>query len=242
MIKPNWPAPKNIFACTSTRDGGVSQPPYASLNLGDHVDDNPQHVAKNRQHFCTLAQLPRVPVWLQQTHSTVAIELDDQTAETITPQADACFTQATNMPCTIMTADCLPLLICNRQGTEVAAIHAGWRGLRDGIIATTLARLQTQPEDLLVWLGPAIGPKVFELNNEIQLDFLTRNAQNSLAFKQVNSKWFADIYALARIALNALGVEHIFGGDYCTFSDEERFFSYRRDGITGRMASTIWLT
>lgn len=242
MIYPNWPAPKNIFACTSTRKGGISEPPYASLNLGNHVDDNPLYVAQNRQLFYRLAQLPCSPIWLQQTHSTDVLRLESKQSPLINPIADACFTQDPNVPCTIMTADCLPLLICNQQGTEVAAIHAGWRGLRDGIITETLSHLQSQSHNLLVWLGPAIGPQAFELNNEIRLDFLACNAQNSLAFKQVNSKWFADIYALARIELKALGVKHIFGGDYCTFSDEERFFSYRRDGITGRMASTIWLT
>lgn len=242
MIYADWPAPKNIIACTSTREGGVSLAPYSSLNLGDHVEDNPQHVATNRQRLRTLAQLPRDPIWLQQTHSTIALELNHDCSFDSPPIADACFTRYHNLPCTVMTADCLPLLVCNQQGSEVAAIHAGWRGLRDGIITSTLSQLHSQPQQLLVWLGPAIGPEVFELNDEIRLDFLSRNAQNSVAFKQVNSKWFADIYALARIELSSLGVKHIFGGNYCTFSDSERFFSYRRDGITGRMASTIWLT
>ena len=242
MIQADWPAPPNVHALTSLRDGGVSEGPFTSLNLGAHVGDDPTHVLQNRQRFCTLAQLPQPPIWLNQTHSTNAIELNSTFNPNETIDADASFTRQAHIPCTVMTADCLPLLICNQQGTEVAAIHAGWRGLRDGIISQTLDRLESPPHDLLVWLGPAIAANVFELNAEIRLDFIAHNPQNSLAFKQVNSSWFADIFKLARIELETLGVQHIFGGTFCTYSDDKRFFSYRRDGVTGRMASTIWLT
>ncbi len=242
MIIPNWPAPQNVRAYTTTREGGVSAPPYASFNLAMHVDDNPQHVAQNREHFLQKVQLSQQPIWLNQTHSTVAVELTAATPNTTPQDADASYTRVARLPCTVLTADCLPLLVCNRQGTEIAAIHAGWRGLKDGVIENTIQQLTSKPADLLVWLGPAIGPTALELSNEIRLDFLHSNTQNSLAFKQVGSGWFADIYTLARISLKKVNVENVYGGDYCTFTDSNRFFSYRRDGITGRMASTIWLT
>jgi YfiH family protein len=242
MIVPNWPAPKNIQAFTTTRDNGFSVAPYDSFNLAMHVEDNPEHVAKNRKQFIEKNKLPAMPVWLNQTHSIIAVELTATTPTDKTINADASFTHASNTPCTAMTADCLPILVCNEKGDEVAAIHAGWRGLCDGVIESTIEKLTSPRDTLLVWLGPAIGPEVFELNNDIRLDFLTHNTQNSLAFKQVGSSWFADLYHLARISLAKLGVEKVYGGNYCTFTDKKQFFSYRRDGLTGRMASTIWFT
>lgn len=238
IISPDWPAPKNIHAFTTTRQGGVSLPPFDSFNLAMHVEDDPQHVIKNRQQLNQLT--PQNPIWLNQTHSATAIALTHHSKQNQT--ADASYTTHSKLPCVVMTADCLPVLICNKQGSEVAAIHAGWRGLKAGIIENTIKQLSTAPQELMAWLGPAIGADAFELNNEIRLDFLACNPQNGVAFKQVNATWLADIYALARVSLNALKVKNIYGGEYCTFSDENRFFSYRRDGITGRMASLIWFT
>ncbi|PHQ80712.1 MAG: hypothetical protein COB66_04145 [Coxiella sp. (in: Bacteria)] len=239
MIQPQWPAPSNIHAFTTTRDGGVSLAPFDSFNLASHVNDNPDHVMANRQQLMQQHNLPRMPIWLNQTHTTYPVELAANST-TLSQECDAAYTRCADMPCTVLTADCLPLLVCNRQGTEVAAIHAGWRGLQAGVIENTIDQLTSSPDDLLVWLGPAIGPSAFEINNEIRLAFLARYPQNSVAFKQVNQCWFADIYALARVSLQSRGISQIFGGDYCTFSENEHFFSYRRDGLTGRMASIIW--
>lgn len=240
LIRPKWPAPVNIKACISTRLGGISLPPYESLNLGDHVGDKPAHVTANRQRLITAAQLPAEPLWLKQTHSTIVIE-SPQWQSGI--EADAIISQETGKVCAVLTADCLPVLLCNENGRQVAAIHAGWRGLCDGIIEKTVAQLSAIPENILAWLGPAIGPAQFEVGSEVRDAFMAHSADAAAAF-QVGKPghYFADIYQLARQRLNHSGVRQIYGGDFCTVSQPAHFFSYRRDGITGRMASLIWLT
>lgn len=245
MIIPNWPAPKNIHAFTTTRDGGVSLPPYDSFNLATHVGDNLEHVLQNRARLVSNMNLPRAPIWepiwLNQMHTTTAVHITHDSPPIIETPCDASFTQDMNLPCAVLTADCLPLLICNESGTEIAAIHAGWRGLLAGVIENTITQLSSLPSELLVWLGPAIGPLSFNVDDTIRLDFINRYPQNRVAFKQTNSDWLADFYALAKTSLEAVGVSRVFGGDYCTVSDK-RFFSYRRDkGVTGRMASLIYI-
>lgn len=239
-IVPDWPAPPTVRAGTTTRHGGVSLPPYESLNLGDHVGDKPEAVCENRRRLFQQRQLPNEPVWLKQVHGVTVV--DAATTHGV-PEADASFTTHSNIVCTVMTADCLPLLFCNKQGTVVAAAHAGWRGLLDGVIEATVLRMNVAADDLLVWLGPAIGPAAFEVGDEVRDAFIAHDAAASAAFKpSPNGRWLADIYQLARQRLDRLGVTAIYGGHCCTHSDAERFYSYRRDNVTGRMASLIWMT
>lgn len=239
LIWPEWPAPVNVKACISTRLGGFSLTPYDSLNLGEHVGDNPAHVGQNRQHLITAANLPAVPLWLQQTHSTIVIDSQQWQPGF---EADAIISQTPNQVCAVLTADCLPVLLCDKNGRQVAAIHAGWRGLCDGIIEKTVAQLSVVPEDVLAWLGPAIGPAQFEVGEEVRDAFIAYSADAAAAF-QTNKPghYLADIYQLARQRLSHSGVQQIYGGDFCTVSQPAHFFSYRRDGTTGRMASLIWL-
>jgi polyphenol oxidase len=235
-LQPDWPAPSNIHAATTLRVGGVSQGEFASLNPATHVGDDASLVSQNRQLIKVQLNLPSEPVWLNQTHSNLAIKA---TTNTTPPQADASYTDQPGVVCAVMTADCLPLLVCSVDGSEIAAIHAGWRGLLDGIIINTINALQSR--DVLVWLGPAIGAECFEVGAEVRTAFLTKSDDYAPAFKQQSpDKWLADIYQLARINLTALGITKIFGGGFCTVTDHERFYSYRRDKVTGRMASLIW--
>jgi YfiH family protein len=239
-IKPDWPAPANIKAFTTTREGGVSQAPYGSLNLAAHVGDNPRHVAENREILRSTAQLPEPPRWLNQTHSTIAVATEQWEPGI---EADAIFSTQANQLCTVMTADCLPVLLCNQAGDKVAAIHAGWRGLLNGIIENTVQALNAPGETILGWLGPAIGPKQFEVGREVYQAFVDYRDEAQHAFIQTDANhYLADIYQLARQRLNEVGVEQIFGGDLCTYSDAERFYSYRREENTGRMASVIWFS
>jgi YfiH family protein len=246
-LVPDWPAPANVRACCTTRQGGVSEGPYASFNLGDHVGDTAQAVQANRAMLQQSLQLPAQPLWLQQVHGTTVLSLPHQQDDL---QADASVTHEQGCACSVLTADCLPLLFCNRQGTVVAAAHAGWRGLAAGVIEATVARLDSAAEDVLVWLGPAIGPKRFEVGEEVRQAFLAHDPQAAAAFTDEAftegntaepGRWLADLYVLARQRLQALGVTHIHGGGLCTFTDSRRFYSYRRDHTTGRMASLIWL-
>ena len=235
-LQPDWPAPANIHAATTLRTGGVSQSNYASLNPATHVGDHPDSVSQNRQIIKTLLNLPSEPVWLNQTHSNCAIKA---IATDTPPQADAGYTDQPGVVCAIMTADCLPLLVCSSDGTEIAAIHAGWRGLLDGVIDSTIAAMQNK--DLMVWLGPAIGPERFEVGDEVRAAYMAKSAEYASAFKQNSKdKWLADIYQLGRINLASLGISKVYGGNFCTVTDQERFYSYRRDKITGRMATLIW--
>nr|WP_298135849.1 peptidoglycan editing factor PgeF [uncultured Pseudomonas sp.] len=236
-IVPAWPAPARVKACITTRAGGVSVAPFDSLNLGTHVGDDPVAVKKNRQRL--VSQLGCKPAWLQQVHGLGVVEaLPEMLAE-----ADASWTATPGIACTVMTADCLPALFCDRGGSRVAAAHAGWRGLAAGVLEATLDALAVAPEDTLVWLGPAIGPQAFEVGTEVREAFLAQHAQAEQAFSaSLNpGRYMADIYQLARIRLAARGVDAVYGGDCCTYSDP-RFYSYRRSAQTGRFASLIWLS
>jgi hypothetical protein len=236
FISPDWPAPANVKAIQTTRAGGVSLAPYNSLNFGMHVKDNPAHVACNRQLLSPI--LPSEPVWLNQVHG---VQVVDAANASCVPEADASFTRHSNVVCVTMTADCLPVLLCNQQGTVVASIHAGWRSLCDGVIEATVAKMDVDTTDLMAWLGPAIGPHAFEVGSEVRAQFVAKDAQAEIAFKPHGEKWLADIYTIARQRLSNLDINKIYGGGLCTFTDDAQFFSFRRDGDTGRMASLIWL-
>lgn len=239
LIIPDWPAAARVRAASTTRLGGISSPPYHSLNLAEHVGDDPAHVAENRRRLAAAVGYPAEPAWLEQVHGNEVVAAETVRAPVA---ADAAWTRALGQPCVVMTADCLPVLLCDRAGTVVAAAHAGWRGLASGVIAATVARLNVPPTELLAWLGPAIGPDAFEVGEEVRAAFLALDAGNAGCFQPSPAgRWLADIYELARRQLRALGVSAVYGGDYCTFSDSERFFSYRRENRTGRMASLIWL-
>lgn len=236
FLIPDWPAPPHVKAVQTTRRGGCSEGPYASLNLGDHVGDIPAAVAANRAVMSAL--LPSEPYWLEQVHGIEALRLPSG-GERV---ADAAWTSEPGQICTVMTADCLPLLLCDRSGQRVAAIHAGWRGLCHGVIESTVAAMACPPDALLAWLGPAIGPEAFEVGPEVREAFLERAPRAGAAFVSGSAdRWLADIYQLARQRLNQLGVQAIYGGGQCTYRDAEQFFSYRRDGQTGRMATCIWI-
>ncbi|MDN2488549.1 polyphenol oxidase [Kosakonia sacchari] len=239
LILPDWPLPKGVAACSSTRVGGVSLPPYDSLNLGAHCGDNTEHVEENRARVFAAGGLPSKPVWLEQVHGTDVLTLSGDPYAS--KRADASYSNTPGTVCAVMTADCLPVLFCNQAGTEVAAAHAGWRGLCAGVLEQTVACFADKPENLLAWLGPAIGPQAFEVGAEVREAFLVHDPQADSAFRPYGEKYFADIYQLARQRLASVGVQHVFGGDRCTFSDKDNFFSYRRDKTTGRMASFIWL-
>jgi len=239
MIYPDWPAPDNIKAISTTRQGGFSLPPYDSLNLGDHVGDELHTVNQNRK-LLLQSGLPESPRWLKQVHgTTISLASSWQQGD----EADAIVSNDINQVCSIMTADCLPILLCNQQGNQVAAIHAGWRSLAAGIIEKTLTHFNCPSQDIMAWLGPAIGPTQFEVGRDVFAEFSAQSIRAHLAFQQTDSDhYLADIYLLAKQQLNAVGVTAIYGGEHCTVSDSSRFFSYRRDGITGRMASMIWIS
>lgn len=241
-LEADWPAPDFIKAGTTLRDGGESSSPYNSFNLATHVGDELSIVTQNRSLLKRSLNLSSEPQWLEQTHSTTAIMLPNDIEN---PQADAVYTLKKNTVCAVMTADCLPVLITDRQGSCVAAIHAGWRGLCDGIIEASIKKLPVDPQSLLVWLGPAIGSDVYEVGKEVY-DAFTLGKQGNADAKQaftptVEQHWLFDIYLLAKQRLNKIGVSHIYGGNHCTLSEKEHFFSYRRDGVTGRMANLIWI-
>ena len=240
LIWADWPAPPNIKALCTTRQGGVSSAPFDQLNLGDHVGDDPQAVLDNRQSLLNSLSLVKPAQWLKQVHGVEVVEAySDQQIR----QADACYTTEAGVACVIMTADCLPVLFTNRSGSKVAAAHAGWRGLAEGVLEQTLSQFD-DPSEVMVWMGPAIGPDAFEVGQEVYDRFVDDLAQSRDAFKPSpshNERWVADIYQLARLRLNRAGVRQIFGGGLCTYTDSERFFSYRRQAQTGRMASLIWM-
>ncbi len=239
-IQPSWPAPANVQALQTIRQGGVSLAPYANLNLALHVKDDEACVRQNRQVL--RAVLPSEPVWLNQVHGVTV--LDAASLQGLA-DADASFTRQANVVCVTMTADCLPVLLCDRAGTVVSAVHAGWRGLCDGVIEAAVAKMTVAPSEILAWLGPAIGPNAFEVGHEVRAQFIQHHGQAAQAFKPHVDKWLANLYVLAQQRLNALGVCQIYGGGidqaFCTYSDAQRFFSYRREAVTGRMASLIWL-
>ncbi len=261
-IIPDWPAPANVRAWQTTRDGGVSVGAYASLNLGNHVGDDPVAVARNRALLREI--LPADPVWLKQVHGNIVADADRAVG---VADADASVARKAGAICAVMTADCLPLLLCDEAGTVVAAAHAGWRGLAGGVVESAVQAMNVAPERLLVWLGPAIGPQAFEVGDEVRQAFMAHDPEAAKAFvpcvgralarhaglkadlqgcsagdtEPGVQKWLADIYLLARQRLARVGVRRVYGGGLCTFTDAERFYSYRRDHATGRMASLIWL-
>ncbi|WP_039057016.1 purine nucleoside phosphorylase YfiH [Enterobacter sp. Bisph1] len=239
LILPDWPQPQGVAACSSTRAGGVSLPPWDSLNLGAHCGDNGEHVEENRARLFAAGGFPSKPVWLEQVHGTAVLTLSGEPYAS--KRADASYSNTPGTVCAVMTADCLPVLFCNRDGTEVAAAHAGWRGLCAGVLEETIACFQDKPANLLAWLGPAIGPQAFEVGAEVRKAFMAHDRRADSAFRPHGEKYFADIYQLARQRLAGAGVTQVFGGDRCTFTEKGDFFSYRRDKTTGRMASFIWL-
>lgn len=242
-LVPDWPAPAAVKSLVTTRVGGRSLAPFDSFNLGTHVGDQPEHVAANRQWLREGAELPSDPVWLTQVHSTVCLDISSVIANT-PPEADAAATREPGTVCAIMTADCLPVLLCDEAGSVVGAAHAGWRGLLSGVIEATAESMAQPGQRLLAWLGPAIGPDAFEVGAEVRDAFVAEDAASESAFVArpgVAGKWLCDIYALARLRLERIGVNRIYGGNRCTYREAETFFSYRRDKQTGRMASLIWI-
>lgn len=244
-IYPNWPAPNNIHAFTTTRQGGVSLPPYHSMNLASHVGDNPISVDTNRQRICKQEQVPQALFWLNQIHSTDVVDVSTLTFDHQIINADACYTSNLNRVSVVLTADCLPVLFCSVNGNEVASAHAGWRGLCGGILENTVKYFHCPTSQIMAWLGPAIGPKAFEVGIEVKQQFEVQDPQASVAFQLINSaeqKYLADLYLLAKQRLAHLGISRIYGGEYCTYHQNELFFSYRKSKQTGRMASMIWFT
>lgn len=236
-IIPDWPLPESVKSIVTTRVGGVSQGAYRGLNLGDHVGDSWVDVAQNRTMVREL--LPSEPNWLKQVHGT-AVAYADQLKEVV--EADAAVARGVDAVCAVLTADCLPVLFCATDGTVVGAAHAGWRGLAAGVLEQTVAVMAHPPEHIMAWFGPAIGPAAFEVGDEVRHAFVADLPQAARAFQDAGvGKWWADIYLLARLRLERMGLTQIYGGELCTYSDAKQFYSYRRDGITGRMGSFIWI-
>ena len=240
-IVPDWPAPPSVRALITTRAGGVSRGAYAGLNLGLSTGDDAEAVTRNRARL--RQSLPAEPLWLRQVHGTTVVEADGMEGS---PEADAAVARRPGTVCAALTADCLPLLMCDRDGTVVAAAHAGWRGLCSGVIEETLRAMDRPPEALLAYLGPAIGPAAYEVGAEMREAFIAADRggdpESEAAFTPGRpGKFYADLYALARARLARSGVVRVYGGGYCTYTERERFYSYRRDGATGRMASLIWI-
>lgn len=234
----DWCPPASVRAASTNRRGGVSRGNWSSLNLGSHVGDNPADVLENRRRLAASLHLPSEPAWLKQVHGTLVAEL--QGGETGL-EADAAFTCKPGVVCAVLTADCLPVLFADLRGRAVAAAHAGWRGLAAGVLEETLARFE-DPARVVVWLGPAIGPGAFQVGAEVREAFVAPDPAAAAAFEaDAGGRWRADIYRLAQQRLAAAGVTCSSGGGSCTFEQQDRFFSYRRDGITGRMASLIWI-
>jgi len=243
LVLPQWPAPSMVHGLTTTRyaPGACSLGRYAAFNLALHTDDNMASVQANRHHLMALVRLPSAPVWLNQLHSNTVVHAD-KVSLSANVDADASVTRKAGTVCAVLTADCLPVFFCNRAGSEVAVAHAGWRGLLGGILEQTVLQMYAKPADLLVWFGPAIGPAAFEVREDVRQLFYHKNRQTALAFKKTDpGHYLCNIYQLATILLKATGITAIYGDNLCTFTDAARFYSYRRDGETGRMASLIWL-
>ena len=244
LLTPEWPVPPNVRAAFTLRSGGVSEPPFDTLNLGAHVGDDARAVARNRRLLSDALRLPAEPVWMEQVHGIEVLDLDQPSsagqAASITG-ADAAFTRREGNVCVVQVADCLPVLLSARDGSVVAVAHAGWRGLATGVLEATVLRLAIEPRELIAWLGPAIGPAHFEVGDEVRRAFLAHDAAASSAFiANARGRWQCDLAALARARLAALGITAVFGGNWCTYADASRFFSYRRDGRCGRMAALVW--
>jgi YfiH family protein len=240
FIPAKWQAPSKVHALTTTRLGGVSQGVYQGLNLGDHVSDRIVDVQDNRQKLIAELNLTIPPQWLSQVHGT---DLIQACGDGVRRQADGCWTDELGLACIVMTADCLPVFFTNSAGSKVAVAHAGWRGLLNGVLENTL-KVFPDPSDLHVWFGPAIGPKAFEVGSEVYEQFCDSSLEAQSAFSKIDdthNKYLADIYSLASQRLKKAGVVNITSSSLCTYSDAERFYSYRRDGETGRLASLIWI-
>ena len=237
-IEPDWPAPPRVRGLVTTRNGGVSTGPYASMNLGLHVGDSVADVQRNRALLRRC--LPSEPAWLEQVHGVAVTDADRAGAPVC---ADASVARRPGAVCAVMTADCLPVLFCNDEGSVVAAAHAGWRGLAAGVLDATLARMGVPAATVMAWLGPAIGPAAFEVGDEVREAFVAADPATAIAFRPAAGagKWMADLFLLARLRLVRLGVVRAYGGGICTYASRERFFSYRREGITGRFVSMVWL-
>lgn len=237
-IPADWPAPENVVAGTTLRTGGVSQGEFASLNLAAHVGDDPLSVAENRRRFENICALPKEPVWLRQVHGK-QVALGDSAPKQ--PEADAIVARTAGVVCAILTADCLPVVLTTEDGNEVAVAHAGWRGLCAGILEETVATLRASPEKVIAWAGPAISKPAFEVGAEVRQQFLNRDDGAGDYFSENDKgRWQADLYGLAALRLENCGVTKLFGGGRCTHTEQDRFFSYRRDGRCGRMATFIF--
>lgn len=246
-LTPDWPAPANIRAAVTTRAGGVSHAPYHGLNVASHVGDDLAAVAANRELLARHLSLPEQPVWLTQVHGVDVLRCDGEHISDVSKPYDACYSNQPNTVCAVLTADCLPVLFCSRDGTEVAAAHAGWRGLLAGVLEATVQQFSCTAADIVVWLGPAIGPQSFEVGAEVRAQFLEqRHSVSEQALidcfvkREDDKHWLCNIYALARLRLCALGITDVHGGGEDTVVDARRFYSYRRDRNTGRMASLVW--
>ena len=238
-ITPEWPAPARVRAVSTTRRGGMSRGVFSSLNLGAHVGDDATAVAENRRRLISALGLQDGLIWLEQVHGKEVARL---TSGMVKTRADAAVTERPRTACVVMTADCLPVLICDRVGSRIAAAHAGWRGLNAGILEATVAAMGAGASELMAWLGPAIGPRAYEVGDELRRVFIEHDPEATKAFIPGRSagKWWCDLYELARQRLQSVGLSAIYGGRFCTYTDSERFFSFRRDGECGRMATLIY--
>ena len=235
----DWPAPEQVHVVTTTRRGGVSMPPYDTFNLATHVGDQPEAVQQNRARLVAKLSLPSVPLWLTQVHGRDVATVPGAKEGV---EADAAWTDQPGQVLAVLTADCLPVVICDHEGTQLAVVHAGWRGLVEGVLEAAVTKFSAAPENLLAWMGPAIGPEAFEVGPEVRHALISAYPANADAFTPgKGDRWMADIFLLARLQLGRLGVSRVFGGGRCTYSDPEHFYSYRRDGRTGRMATLAWL-
>lgn len=237
-IIPNWSAPKNVKAFASTRVGGFSSDSYQGLNLGTHVGDDRSVVEKNRNWLVQQSNMPSTPIWLNQTHSTVVTQVSEPTSQVL--DADGVFTSSSHLVCSAMTADCLPVILTNTQGTQVAAVHAGWRGLANGIVENAIEMFSGE---VMAWLGPAIGSEAFEVGEDVLQAFIEFDSRAEQAFtpRDIEGKWLANMSKLATLRLNNAGVTQVFDSGLCTYQNPLDFYSYRRDGVTGRQATFIWL-
>ncbi|WP_372966294.1 peptidoglycan editing factor PgeF [Marinobacter sp.] len=245
VLRPEWRAPDKVKALSTTRKGGVSRPPWESLNLGGHVGDNPKHVEQNRQLLARFIGLGANKIgWLNQVHGTRVAEMTSETLNSC-PDADASFTRQKGIVCAILTADCLPVILADRKGEVVGAAHAGWRGLCDGVLENLIDAMAVDPSELIAWFGPSIGPKSFEVGPEVRAAFVERQAESVNAFTEQGARsghFVANIYQLARLRLRRAGVSTVYGGSLCTVMDDAWFYSFRRDGQTGRMATLVWIS
>lgn len=238
-IPANWPAPDHIHAGSTTRNGGYSNAPYASLNLAGHVGDDTATVCHNRQYINTELALPDEPAWLEQVHGNKVIDISSNESR---QQVDGAYTSHNGHVCVVLTADCLPLLITDTNGEEIAAIHVGWRGLTNNIISLALNKFTNRTENLLAWTGPYIHAEHYEVGDEVRDACLKTTPGASEAFHPSRTgHWFANLGLLVRMQLAERGLTSVSGGEYCTYRDNDRFYSYRREGTTGRIATMIWM-